>query len=67
MSSLIVLFSLLVAEVDGVSAPAKELHMWMTVGECRFAIALTDNAARDGATEAVGHQGGPSCGRHLRL
>ena len=36
-----------VAAADAVTAPAKpkEMRMWMTVGERRFAITLTDNAA----------------------
>jgi hypothetical protein len=44
MTSLILLFSLLVAGAGAVSAQPEELHMWMTVGERRFAITLTDNA-----------------------
>jgi Tfp pilus assembly protein PilP len=45
MSSLILLFSLLVLGAGAVSAQPEELRMWMTVGERRFAITLTDNAA----------------------
>ena len=45
MSSLILLFSLLVPEAGAVSAQPEELRMWMTVGERRFAVTLTDNAA----------------------
>jgi hypothetical protein len=45
MSSLILLFSLLVAGAGAVSAQPEEMRMWMTVGERRFAITLTDNAA----------------------
>jgi hypothetical protein len=45
MSSLILLFSLLVPEAGAVSAQPDGLRMWMTVGERRFAITLADNAA----------------------
>ena len=45
MSSLIVLFSLLVPSAGAASVQPEELRMWMTVGERRFAITLTDNAA----------------------
>ena len=45
MSSLILLFSVLVPAAGAVSAQPEELRMWMTVGERRFAITLTDNAA----------------------
>jgi len=45
MSSLILLFSLLVPEPGVTSAPPEALRMWMTVGERRFAVTLTDNAA----------------------
>jgi Tfp pilus assembly protein PilP len=45
MSSLILLFSLLVPWAGAASAQPEELRMWMTVGERRFAITLTDNAA----------------------
>ena len=45
MSSLILLFSLLVPGAGAVSAQPEELRMWMTVGERRFAVTLTDNAA----------------------
>ena len=45
MISLILLFSLLVPEAGAVSAQPEELRMWMTVGERRFAVTLTDNAA----------------------
>ena len=45
MSSLILLFSLLVPVAGAVSAQPEELRMWMTVGERRFAVTLTDNAA----------------------
>ena len=45
MSSLIVLFSLLVASAGSASSQSEELRMWMAVGERRFAITLTDNAA----------------------
>ena len=45
MSSLILLFSLLVPAPGVTSAPPEALRMWMTVGERRFAITLTDNAA----------------------
>ena len=45
MSSLILLFSLLVPGAGAVSAQPEESRMWMTVGERRFAITLTDNAA----------------------
>jgi hypothetical protein len=48
MSSLIVLFSQLVAGADALSAQAEGLRMWMTVGERRFAVTLTDNAAARG-------------------
>ena len=44
MRSLILLFSLLVP-AGAVSAQPEELRMWMTVGERRFAVTLTDNAA----------------------
>jgi hypothetical protein len=45
MSSLILLFSLLVPAAGAVSAQPEDLRMWMTVSERRFAITLTDNAA----------------------
>ena len=45
MSSLILLFSLLVPGAGAVSAQPEELRMWMTVGERRFAVTLIDNAA----------------------
>ena len=45
MNRLILLFSLLVPAAGSVSAQPEELRMWMTVGERRFAITLTDNAA----------------------
>ena len=45
MSSLILLFSLLVPWAGAASAQPEELRMWMTVGERRFAVTLTDNAA----------------------
>jgi Cyclophilin-like family len=45
MSSLILLFSLLVPGAGAISAQPEELRMWMTVGERRFAVTLTDNAA----------------------
>ena len=45
MSSLILLFSLLVPGAGAASVQPEELRMWMTVGERRFAITLTDNAA----------------------
>ena len=45
MSSLIVLFSLLVPGASAASVQPEELRMWMTVGERRFAVTLTDNAA----------------------
>ena len=45
MSSLVLLFSLLVQWAGAVSAQPEELRMWMTVGKRRFAITLTDNAA----------------------
>ena len=45
MSSLILLFSLLVPGAGAVSAQPEELRMWMNVGERRFAVILTDNAA----------------------
>ena len=45
MSSLILLFSLLVPWAAAASAQPEELRMWMTVGERRFAITLADNAA----------------------
>jgi hypothetical protein len=45
MSSLILLFSLLVPEAGAVSAQPDGLRMWMTVGERRFATTLADNAA----------------------
>ena len=45
MSSLILLFSLLAPGAGAVSAQPEELRMWMTVGERRFAVTLTDNAA----------------------
>jgi hypothetical protein len=45
MSRLILLFSLLVPAAGAVSAQPEELRMWMTVGERRFAITLTDTAA----------------------
>ena len=44
MSSLILLFSLLVPGAGAASAQPEELRMWMTVGERRFAVTLTDNA-----------------------
>jgi len=40
-----VLFSLLVAELGALSAAPEASRMWMSVGERRFAITLTDNAA----------------------
>ena len=45
MSSLILLFSLLVPGAGAVSAQPEDLRMWMTVGERRFAVTLSDNAA----------------------
>ena len=36
---------LAVAQVSAVAVKTEELRMWMTVGEHRFAITLTDNAA----------------------
>ena len=45
MSSLILLFSLLVPGAGAASAQPEELRMWMTVGERRFAVTLADNAA----------------------
>jgi hypothetical protein len=45
VSSLILLFSLLVPEAGAVSAQPEGLRMGMTVGEHRFAITLADNAA----------------------
>jgi hypothetical protein len=39
------LFSLLVPGAGAVSAQPEELRMWMAVGERRFAVTLTDNAA----------------------
>ena len=45
MSSLILLFSLLVTSAGSASSQSEELRMWMTVGERRYAITLTDNAA----------------------
>ena len=45
MSSLILLFSLLVPSAGAASVQPEELRMWLTVGERRFAITLTDNAA----------------------
>ena len=45
MSSLILLFSLLVPGAGAASVQPEELRMWLTVGERRFAITLTDNAA----------------------
>jgi hypothetical protein len=45
MSSLILLFSLLVPAAHAVSAQSEESRMWMTIGERRFAVTLTDNAA----------------------
>ena len=44
MSSLILLFSLLVPATGAVSAQPEESRMWMTVGERRFVITLADNA-----------------------
>ena len=48
MSSLILLFSLLVAGAGAiaVSAQPEALRMWMTVGELRFAITLTRQRRR---------------------
>ena len=45
MTRLILLFSLLFSGAGAASAQPEELRMWMTVGERRFAITLTDNAA----------------------
>ena len=45
MSSLILLFSLLVPGAGAASVQPEELRMWLTVGERRFAITVTDNAA----------------------
>ena len=45
MIGLILLFSLLVPSAGALSAQPEELRMWMTVGERRFTITLTDNAA----------------------
>ena len=45
MSSLILLFSLLVPGAGAASVQPEELRMWMTVGERRFAVTLTENAA----------------------
>ena len=45
MSSLILLFSLLVPGPGAASVQPEELRMWLTVGDRRFAITLTDNAA----------------------
>ena len=45
ISSLILLFSLLVPAAYAASAQPEELRMWMTVGERRFAVTLTDHAA----------------------
>jgi hypothetical protein len=45
MSSLILLFSLLVPGAGAASVQPKESRMWMTVGERRFAVTLTDNDA----------------------
>ena len=45
MSSLILLFGLLVPNVGAVSTQPEQLRVWMTVGERRFAVTLTDNAA----------------------
>jgi hypothetical protein len=45
MSSLILLFGLLVPGGGAVSTQPEELRMWMTVGERRFTITLTDSAA----------------------
>ena len=44
MGSLILL-CLLVAGAGSASSQSEELRMWMTVGERRFAITLTDNEA----------------------
>lgn len=45
MRSLIVLFSLLVPGAGAAQVQPEELRMWLTVGDRRFAITLTDNAA----------------------
>ena len=45
MSSLILLFCVLVPGADAASVQPEESRMWMTVGERRFAFTLTDNAA----------------------
>ena len=45
MNTLIVLFSLLVPGAGAAYLQPEELRMWLTVGERRFAITLTDNAA----------------------
>ena len=45
MSSLILVFSLLIPGAGAASSQAEELRMWLTVGERRFAITVTDNAA----------------------
>src|SRR4051794_14821498 len=42
---LMLLFSLLLPGTGAVSAQPEALRMWMTVGERRFAVTLTDNAA----------------------
>ena len=60
MRSLILLFSLLVPVAGAVSAQPEELRMWMTVGERRFAVTLTDNAAaralRSATAADAGHE-----------
>ena len=45
MSSLILLFSLLVPGAGAASVQPEELRMWLTVGERRFTITVTDNPA----------------------
>jgi len=44
MTRLILLLSLFVPAAGALPAQPEELRMWMTVGERRFAITLTDNA-----------------------
>ena len=45
MSRLILVCSLLVPGAGAASVQPEKLRMWLTVGERRFAITLTDNAA----------------------
>lgn len=53
MSSVILLFSLLIPGAGAASVQPEESRMWMTVGERRFAITLTDSAAARAFSELL--------------